>query len=593
MSLLDNWLQQLLHNSLSPDGFLLSAQDALATGQLKPADLQNWLQTAAAHALQSPVRMKLEELCERARRADPRAARVRAPVSAAAAPASPGQNGNQNGNHNASHSARRGADFNIGDVIQGRIGLVPQLDAARPARVEPPAPAAAAPAAPPRRAAAPAPASPAPAAAAAPAARNGDFDVGDVVDGRYELVSLLGGGGMGDVFKALDRLAHEQRDPDPYVAVKILKAKWQTSQKAVLALQREAHRARRLTHSNILRVHQFEQDRRTGQYFLVMELLKGRSVESMIFETSTGDTWAHIAPLISQICAGLSYAHEQGIIHSDIKPSNLFLTKRGEIKILDFGIAAPMPNLTGHETLMDARKWGARTPAYASLETYLGLEPHYSDDVFSLAVVIYEWLTGRHPYTRAKDPGTPVPAPAALKLELQPTPVPGLSRDQNRAILRALALRRAERTQTIEEFWESMGGGETARGSIANIPVKSSRALVTVLIVVAAAIAAVIAVAVLMQSDGPSPAADVVGKITRDPPASCPDSDSPGALQTAVVQASDARDLLDDLAEGSPEWRQARERLSKQAQCLHKLAVEGLTDDRSAELLKDIDTKLR
>jgi serine/threonine protein kinase len=117
-----------------------------------------------------------------------------------------------------------------------------------------------------------------------------------VIAGRYELLAKLGEGGMGDVFKALDRLAYQQDDPDPYVAVKILKAEFQRDQTAVKALQREANRALRLTHTNIVRIRQLEQDRDTGAYFIVMELLEGRTVHSIMVQNRRGQSWAQIAP---------------------------------------------------------------------------------------------------------------------------------------------------------------------------------------------------------------------------------------------------------------------------------------------------------
>lgn len=299
----------------------------------------------------------------------------------------------------------------------------------------------------------PAPA-PGPVRAAGSGAASAGLDTGGVVDGRYQLLERLGGGALCDVFKALDRLAIEHQDPDPFVAVKILKPN--SSAKAVLALQREVSRARRLTHSNILRVHHFDQDRVTGQHFLVMELLEGRSVESILKEARKGQPWTRIAPLIGQVSAALSHAHTQGIIHSGIKPSSVFITTSGGVKLLDFGLAAPMPSLSGRETILDARVWGTSAPPYTTLETYLGAEPHYSDDVYSLACLTYQWLTGRPPYTRGKEPAKPVPAPAALKLGLRAHPIGGLTREQNRALIQALALRRVERTQTMDEFWKSM-----------------------------------------------------------------------------------------------------------------------------------------
>jgi serine/threonine protein kinase len=401
-----------------------------------------------------------------------------------------------------------------------------------------------------------------------------------VVDGRYELIAHLGGGGMGDVFKALDKLAAAQRDPDPYVAVKILKPAMQSNQKAVLALQREANRARRLTHPNILRVHQFEQDRETGQYFMVMEMLEGRSVESLMYESRNGQPWSLIAPLIGQICAGLTCAHEQGIIHSDIKPSNLFLTRRREVKILDFGIAAPVPSLTGHETLMDARKLGARTPAYASMETFMGMKPHYSDDVYSLACLTYEWLSARPPYARENEPYVPVPAPAALKLGLQPASIPSLTRAQNKALRKALALRRVERTQTIAEFWRSMNAA----------PLGLLRRYDVVVAAVAVAVLAAlgVAVALLRPHGNPGVPEPTTSPVDQAVVLACHAPAVQETLESAISEGQRARDALEAHPVGSSQHGQERARSMTVLQCLAALERAGYSDARSAALLREL-----
>jgi serine/threonine protein kinase len=289
--------------------------------------------------------------------------------------------------------------------------------------------------------------------------------IGSLIDGRYELIARLGEGGMGEVFKAVDRLAQAQEARDPYVAIKILKPGLQQDPTAVKALHREFTRARGLSHVNILRIDLFGQDRKSGLHFIVMELLEGRSLESLMNESRnrSGQSWAEVSPLLVQICAGLQCAHEEGIIHSDIKPSNLFITDRAKIKILDFGIAALRPGASDDDrvTRYDPRKLGALSPAYASLEMFEGRPAHDSDDVYSLACVTYEWLSGRHPYQRAGPAATGIPAREATG---EPPRIPGVTRSQNEALRLALALRRENRTQTIREFWHSMAAGERPAG---------------------------------------------------------------------------------------------------------------------------------
>lgn len=274
---------------------------------------------------------------------------------------------------------------------------------------------------------------------------------------QFQLTERLGHGGMGAVFKARDLLAVQQADPYPYVAVKILRPDLKENPVAVMALQREANRCIQLAHPGIVRVRGFHQDQATGLYFLVMELLEGDTLQDIIRKHPVGQPWREVARHLGAFCDALAYAHTKGeLIHSDIKPSNLFITAQGQAKILDFGIATPIPAAEEEEaaTHWDSRKYGAGTREYASLDMFLGFKAHASDDVYSLAVVTYQWLSGTYPY-RGPD-GQALDARQALEKNLQPAPLRGLKGWQNRALSHALALHRGERTQTVEDFWREM-----------------------------------------------------------------------------------------------------------------------------------------
>lgn len=266
-----------------------------------------------------------------------------------------------------------------------------------------------------------------------------------VIDARFVLEQHLGGGGMGVVYRALDRLMKESDDPDPYVAIKLISDAIKQYPQATLALQREARRSQTLAHPNIVKVFHFGRD--GDSYYLTMELLRGESFEKLIHDNPSGLPAAKAIPLVEQLCAGLTYAHEQKIVHSDIKPSNIFLTDSGVVKVLDFGIASPLRAQDGNarETLFDPRKLGAISPRYSSLDMWLGLDADPRDDVYSTACVTYELLTGRHPYGTDK-------APQALEKKLQPAPVRSLTRAQNKCLREALSLRRGDRTASIQKF---------------------------------------------------------------------------------------------------------------------------------------------
>src|SRR6185295_16981896 len=164
---------------------------------------------------------------------------------------------------------------------------------------------------------------------------------GSVIRDRFVLVEELGRGGMGVVYKAYDRSRGDVKDR--YVAIKVLNEEFKRHPLAVKALQREARKAQRLAHPNIVGVHDFDRD--CGNVFMVMEFLTGRSLEQVLREDGQGGIPLGPAmDIIKSLGAALSYAHEQDIVHCDFKPSNAFLNRDGKVKVLDFGIARAAPS---------------------------------------------------------------------------------------------------------------------------------------------------------------------------------------------------------------------------------------------------------
>ena len=267
---------------------------------------------------------------------------------------------------------------------------------------------------------------------------------GSVLRERFVLVEELGRGGMGVVYKAFDRSRGDAKER--YVALKILNEEFKRHPLAVRALQREARKAQKLAHPNIATVYDFDRD--GGNVYMVMELLSGRSLDQVLRED--GQNGIPIVPALSivkSLAAALSYAHQQGIVHSDFKPSNAFLTRDGKVKVLDFGIARAAPNLVdrGEKTTFDAGQLGAISPAYASLEMLGAEEPDVRDDVYALACVTYELLAGTHPYRR-------IDAEKAYDSGLEPQVIRKLSRTQWRGLRQGLALRRADRCPSVDAF---------------------------------------------------------------------------------------------------------------------------------------------
>ena len=271
---------------------------------------------------------------------------------------------------------------------------------------------------------------------------------------RFILEKVLGVGGMGIVYKAKDRLKVEAQDSDPYVAIKVLSEEFKTHPEAFISLQRESRKSQRIAHPNIVNVHDFDRDGTT--VFMTMEFLDGSPLDQLIRQyKSTGlptdDAW----DIVKGMSAALSYSHAEKIIHSDFKPGNVFVTKKGLAKVFDFGIARAVAKVEHFDdspedrTIFDAGNLGALTPAYASLEMLEGKEPDVRDDIYALGCVVYELFTGVHPYNK-------VPADEAERQGLKPERITNIKKSQWRAIEKAIAFRRENRIATVDEFIEAV-----------------------------------------------------------------------------------------------------------------------------------------
>ncbi len=231
------------------------------------------------------------------------------------------------------------------------------------------------------------------------------LEVGSVIKDRFELIELIGEGGMGRVFKAVDRRKIEAQDRHPFLAIKVLNDQFKRHPESLKALQREARKAQDLAHPNIVTV--FDFDREGANVFMTMEFLDGQSLKDIIKANPNGLPVPQALTFIQGMCHGLAYAHAKGIVHSDFKPGNVFVTRFGVIKIFDFGIARAakkklIGDSDGDKTTFDAANLGALTPAYASPEMFQGLEPDPRDDIFALACIAYELFSGRHPYNKER-----------------------------------------------------------------------------------------------------------------------------------------------------------------------------------------------
>ena len=267
--------------------------------------------------------------------------------------------------------------------------------------------------------------------------------MGTILGARYLLEHFLGEGEMGVVYRALDLEVKGE-----IFAVKILDRGTGDTPESLTLLREAVRTTRALRHPNILAVNSINTD--PSGLYLLMEYLEGRSLAA-ILEEEPGHhlPLARAWPLIKDMGAALAHAHTDQLLHGDLKPANVFVNAAGRAVLLDFGIARAVRSAT------DAPP-EAQLP-YASLEMLESRPPDPSDDVYSLACLIYEMLTGRHPY----DGLTAIDARAA---HLNPKPVDSLSGAQNQALAKALALARSERTASINALLVQLDpGGSLAR----------------------------------------------------------------------------------------------------------------------------------
>ena len=270
---------------------------------------------------------------------------------------------------------------------------------------------------------------------------------GSIVKDRFVLEEELGRGGMGVVYKARDLRKEEAQDRNPWVALKLLNEEFRRHPESLKALQRESRKAQHLAHANVVTVYDFDRD--GGNVFMVMELLEGQSLDRVIRDNEASGVGVERAlRLTRDMCRAMAYAHEQGVVHSDFKPANAFLTRDGVVKVFDFGIARAAKRtdaVSGSVTLFDPGTLGALTPTYASCEMIEGLEPDPRDDVYAIACVCYELLTGKHPFKRLS-------AVEARNKRMVPKRPRGLKRHQWRAIQHGLEFNRENRTASAQQF---------------------------------------------------------------------------------------------------------------------------------------------
>jgi serine/threonine protein kinase len=328
-----------------------------------------------------------------------------------------------------------------------RVGPTPTLVAASPA---PPSPVAAAPATPRPRPAVVAPVAGAagvspPATADRPTQQSTERTLapGDVLRGRYRVQALLGQGGMGTVFEAVDQYRLDRSNGEQKVALKVLHTAVIQRPRLFAELRREFQHLQSLSHPNIVRVHEFDRDGDLA--FFTMEYLSGVLLSRVLATHIAALDRRYAWSIARDVGAAVVHAHSRGVVHGDLNPNNIFITDNGEVRVLDFGAAHPLRRTPWISEFESSQQINVATPTYASCQLLEGETADARDDVYALACITYVLLTGNHPYRGHS-------ALKARTSKLSPARPAHLTRAQWQALRAGLQFDRDSRPSDVEAW---------------------------------------------------------------------------------------------------------------------------------------------
>jgi eukaryotic-like serine/threonine-protein kinase len=287
--------------------------------------------------------------------------------------------------------------------------------------------------------------------------------VGDQI-GDYEITGTLGAGGMGQVYQVRHTISNRTE------AMKILAPGRAVSEELVARFLREIQLLASLHHPNITEFH--TAFRHNGELIMIMEFVEGHTLSAKL--SSVPMTLATGLNYIQQVLSGLAYAHERSIVHRDVKPSNIMISRDGHVKLLDFGLALPIldPQFTRSGMILGSLP-------FMSPEQVLGKQLDARSDVYAVGVTLYQLLTGRLPFQAANEYEI---ASAHLKSS-PPDPIainPNIPVRLSKIVLKALSKPPDDRFQTAKEFLDSISllhTGETATLAASTLPRNAEAAL--------------------------------------------------------------------------------------------------------------------
>jgi len=334
-----------------------------------------------------------------------------------------------------------------------------------------------------------------------------ELATGSTFAGRYHIVEELGKGGMGRVYRAIDKKLNEE------VALKLIRPEIAQDERTLDRFQNELKTARKISHRHVGRMYELMEA--NGVHFITMEYVAGQDLRGLIRQTGQLTVKKAISIAI-QVLKGLTEAHRLGVVHRDLKPSNIIVDREGSARIIDFGIAkaAAAKGMTGAGTIIG-------TPEYMAPEQVEGKPADQRADLYALGVILFEMTTGRTPF----EGETPLAVAVKHKTEPPPDPralAPQIPAELSRVILRSLEKDRDKRYQTSEEFLADLAAIDealptTERAASTRKPATSKKITVEFtpkkLVIPAAALTVLLVAVVFFWHPWTSPKAAAVPKV--------------------------------------------------------------------------------